>query len=285
MTNRPPGRRKRRTGSHRTTAPPLKVSGWWVGGPVIAMLLLGLTVVLFLRPPPETEKKVSGESPAYAAPDVSELLAGSSDWQSPLPIELARLFTKATTHAARLALIANPSKDGYWMEKFFNGGPGAEEKVLSVTPMGLAITDTTSFERFQVGMEDGGNRLLCIVITDQGGKVDFRSYARFCSESWEDLLSGKTNIAEETRVFIESGTAYLQDFSDDLKWTSYIATSPDTEKVLYLYALRDSETDRLLQEMTIGEPVRVTLAIRSTAEAWRHRQFEVTKFITAGWVK
>ncbi len=58
-----------------------------------------------------------------------------------------------------------------------------------------------------------------------GGGVDFRSYARFCSESKGDLLSGKTLIAEEVRVFIEPGNAYLHGDSDDLAWSSYVATS------------------------------------------------------------
>ncbi len=209
----------------------------------------------------------------------------AADWKGPLPAEIASLFTGATSHEKRLKLIADPARDAYWMEGFFREGPGAAEKVSSVTPMGPASTDTASFERFQVSLEDGGNRLLCVRITGEGGKVDFRSYARFCSESWEDLLSGKTNIAEEARVFIESGTAYLHGHSDDLKWTSYIATSPDLERPLYFYAERDSETDGSLAEITAGGIMRATLAIRSSGVSFRHRQFEVTEVLTAGWVK
>ena len=266
-------------------APARKVPGRWVAGAAIAALLLGLILLFFLRPAHETGNAPSKESLAAPAFGKEGSLADPNDWQGPLPAEIARLFTTAQTHAQRLELIADPVKDGYWMERFFREGGGAKEKVSTLTPMGSVNTDRTSFERFQVSLEDGGNRLLCVIVSTRGAKVDFRSYARFCSESWEDLLSGRSKIAEEVRVFIEPGSAYLHEFSDDLKWSSYIATSPDTPEPLYFYAARDSETDMELAEMTGGTAMRATLAIRSTGESSRHRQFEITDVVAAGWVK
>ncbi|OYV06110.1 MAG: hypothetical protein CFE26_08040, partial [Verrucomicrobiales bacterium VVV1] len=105
------------------------------------------------------------------------------------------------------------------------------------------------------------------------------------SETWPDLLGGKASEAQEVRVFINTGSSYLRGFSDDQVWSSYIATSPDLQDPVYLYAKRDSETGKELA-MTIGEsPVRATLAIRAEGTSTSHRQFEITKFHAAGWLQ
>jgi hypothetical protein len=262
-----------------------KVSAWWVGAPALLVLLSGFFLLLFLRP-----WSVAGDLPDAGMESrrqsvPPETSGSAEDWKGALPAEVARLFTSASSHEERLGLVSDPRRDGYWMEMFFREGPGASEKVREVTPMEAAGTDSAYFERFRVSMEDGGDRLLCVVINEQGGKVDFRSYARFCSESWEELLAGRTRIAEEVRVFIGPGTTYFGSFSDDSKWTSYIATSPDIEESLYFHAARGSDTDTLLSEMTAGGAVRATLAIRSNGIDHTHRQFEVTDVLTPGWVK
>lgn len=262
--------------------PVRKGRGWWVAALALVVLVSGFAFLLSLRPEKGTGQSRSRGDKSAMATDLSGEPASPAVWKGPLPAEVARLFTTAKDHRDRLELIANPSEDGDLMETFFLKGFGSREKVSSVTPMGPVSTDKITFERYKVSLEDGGSRLLCVIISGHGAKVDFRSYARYSTESWEDLLSGKSTVAGEVRVFIQPGSAYLQGYSDDLKWCSYIATSPDTPEPLYFYAARDSETATHLAELTAAAPMR---AIRSTGESNRHRQFEITEMIAAGWVR
>lgn len=171
------------------------------------------------------------------------------------------------------------------MERFFREGAGVREKVVGIEPLGPVSTGSVTFERFQVKLETGGSRLLCVFLTGNVGKIDFRSYARHGSETWPDLLGGKATEAEEVRVFIIPGSAYLRGFSDERLWSSYLATSPDLDDPVYLYAKRDSATESDLARIIAGSPVRVTLAIRGEGNSPSDRQFEITKFHAAGWVQ
>lgn len=266
-------------------APTRKLRVRVVGMLIVLVVCLGIGAAVFFRPRQDAPKLQPPVLNAVLSPEPDESSGIPARRNRPLPAEVARLFTSAETHADRLALISDPSRDGHLMENFFREGPGADEEVIEVTAMGSATTEKAVFERFQVHLEDGGSRLLCIRISGQAGKVDFRSYARFCSEGWDTLLSGQSNIAEEVRVFIESGNAYIWAYSDGSEWTSYIATSPDVEMPLYFYTAKDSETERRLAEITVGGPMRATLAIRSKGDGHSHRQFEVTEVLTPGWVK
>ncbi len=223
--------------------------------------------------------------PGLVVPEESIPPADPADWKGALPSEIAESFTAARTHAERLKLIANPDINGELMAAFFNQTPAADEQVSKLNPMSPVSTDNHTFERYHVMLEDGSSRLLCVLITEEGAKVDFSSYARYCSESWGNLLSGKATSAGEIRVFIEKGAAYLYGYSDDTLWSSYIATSPDLEMPLYFHAPRDSGIDGKLSGIVSGGKMRATLSIRSTADAWQHRQFEVTDVLAAGWVK
>lgn len=249
--------------------PAIRLAGLWIA--VIGMIgvLLCGAYVLSLRPDTVAERQ-------DAPPEI---------WQGPQPGEVAELFTQAQTHEERLKWISDPDRDGSWMKRFFTTGPGATERVVDLNPMGAASNEAAAFMRFHVIMNDGGGRFLCVIVTTEGAKVDFRSYARFGTVSWEDLLAGRSKIAEEVRVFIEPSSFYLRNYEDEQAWSSYIATTPDTEMPLYFYAPRGSVVDQALAGLNTGGRARVTLAIRAQGDDFRHRQFEITDCITYGWVK
>lgn len=254
--------------------PANRLSGWWIAGIAMIGVLFCGGYMLSLRP-----------DTVAVVPPVERQEPPPETWQSPPPIEVAQLFTQARTHEERLKWISDPDRDGYWMERFYTEGPGATERVVDLNPMGAASNEAAAFMRFHVIMADGGGRLLCVIVTTEGAKVDFRSYARFGTENWEDLLAGRIKIAEEVRVFIEPSSFYLRNYADDQAWSSYIATTPDTEMPLYFYAPRGSVVDQALAKLNTGSRSRVTLAIRSKGDDFQHRQFEITECITYGWVK
>lgn len=248
--------------------------GWFaVLGMIV--LIISMSVVLLMRPSATAIKMAKDAS----------FTSDAADWRGPPPIQVAKLFTQAQSHEARLKWISNPDADGWWMERFFADGAGATERVVDVKPLGFANNEAAAYVRFAVSLADGGKRLLCVITTTEGAKVDFRSYARFGMESWEDLLAGRTKICEEVRVFIEPSAYYLRNYADEKVWSSYLATTPDTAMPLYFYAPRGSVIDRALAKLTTGRPTRVTLAIRAPGDDYQHRQFEITECLTYGWVK
>jgi hypothetical protein len=209
----------------------------------------------------------------------------AKDWKGPVPRQIADSFSKATTHEERLKWVRDPLRVAPLMERFFRDGLAANEKILEIVPMTPASNGALAFQRFQVRLENGKNRLLSVVLTDEGGKVDFECYARHGAATWNDLLSGKASESSEVRVFVEPGFAYMHDFFDDQKWRSILATTPDYEYPLYFYVLRESEVGKKLKEHMDGKQMRATLAIRSVQYSHEKKQFEVTEVLSPSWVR
>lgn len=204
-------------------------------------------------------------------------------WQGPHPAEVAEYFTKATSHAERLKWVRQPEKVGAEMEEFFRKGPGATEKITGSLPLATSGEDDLLYENYQVSMESGEPRLLCVSVDPQGAKVDFEAYARSGSEKWSDLVSGAVTSAEEMRVILQFGGFYMHRFPDESKWIHFKASTPDLPDSLDFYVTRDSETARELAPL--GKSMaRVTVSIRAVEDSARYRQFEITAVRALGWV-
>lgn len=264
---------------------------WLVFGGIVAVVLLGIGVILVMRFR-HTGPNAAGMTDSQVGKRIGNVsnepfdAGGAKDWKGPVPWRIAEGFTKATTDEERLKWVRDPERAAPLMTAFFHDGHGATEKILGVTSMGPASNGKFSFQRFQVRMEDGSKRMLCVVLTDNGGKIDFESYARHGSATWKDLLCGNAPEAEEVRVFVEPGFTFVHGFSDEKKWRCFVATTPDWADPLDFYTLRESEADKALRSlMNGGGPIRVILAIRSVGDSYQKRQFEVTKVVAGGWVR
>lgn len=254
-------------------------------GGIAAVILfsIGLLVVMGVRNK-NSNRDASAEAKQMKVAQPMPFLPGTAnDWMGPLPSQIAESFTKAATDEERLKWVRNPERAAPLMATFFHDGPGAHEKILGVTHMGPASNGTYSFQRFQVRMDDGGQRLLCIVLTDRGGKVDFECYARHGSTTWDEILEGKAEKAV-VRVFLKWGTYYNYGFADDTKWQNFSANSPDVDRSLDFYVPRGLEMEKSLAAITKGGLQRVTVEIRPLAGSHEDRQFEVLRFLGPGWV-
>lgn len=264
-------------------------SVWWIRVVAFALfvLMLGAGILFYLRQ--TGEDRQAGEELASPHKQViqedSFNPGNANEWKGPVPRQIAESFSKATTHEERLQWVRDGGRVAPLMERFFRDGPGANEKILEIVPMPPESNGTLTFQRFLVRLENDKDRLLCVVLTDEGGKVDFECYARHGAAAWSDLLSGKASESSEVRVFVEPGFAYMYEFSDDQKWRSIMATTPDYEDPLYFYVLRNSEVDKKLREQTSGNQMRATLAIRSVQNSYEKKQFEVTEMLSPSWVR
>lgn len=133
-------------------------------------------------------------------------------------------------------------------------------------------------------MTDGSRRLLCVPFDESGARVDFKSYARHCSEPWSAVLDGTAPKADEMRVFLQQGRYYNFAFADESEWLCLIATSPDLENPIHLYARRNNPDLLLFLQNPPQEPQRYTIALENPGQSHLNRQWQLTRVLFIGWV-
>ncbi|MEY4246072.1 MAG: hypothetical protein RLZZ245_3657 [Verrucomicrobiota bacterium] len=89
----------------------------------------------------------------------------------------------------------------------------------------------------------------------------------------------------EVRVFLEKNAYCNHSFRDEDQWLSLMASSPELEEPIFVYANRnDPELLTLLKNPPNG-PGRYTVTIRSLNNSHLKSQFVISKFICERWVK
>jgi len=202
----------------------------------------------------------------------------------PSPTAVAYNFMRAGNQTERLRWVRQPEKVAALVEEFFSHGRGANESMVSLSPMDSALADVNSYEPFAVELSDGSRRLLCVVRENGSAKVDFKAYARHGSVPWEDLLSGTAKQASEVRVLIQKSDYYNFEFADERRWIDFTATTPDLDSSVHLYVSSTSPDMKSLNKLVSGEGLGVTVAIRAHGESHLKRQFEITALLATDWV-
>jgi hypothetical protein len=255
---------------------------------VLAMLVIVCASLWFFKKRTSTrEVSISSTGHSSRAFEVSQAevsAVSAKDWKGALPIDAAEGFTRAKTIDERLKWVRDPARVDPMMRAFYSTGPGAKETVSGLVPMIAVQRGDLHYERFRADLVGGRNRLVCVVLTDEGGKVDFESYARHGSVPWEDLLDGRVTAADEVRLFVSRGDYYNFGFSDDGQWSNFIARTPDLDDDLQVYARRGSQVETTLSELTAAGPSPVTLAVRSVDQSHERNQLEATRVLATAWV-
>jgi len=220
----------------------------------------------------------------------SDLITNREVWQGPLPQQLAEAFVKAATDDDRLKLVRHPEQVADSLRSWYRDGPGRTEEVAAVValvqpvqPPQLNPGAEIEHAHFMVELTDGGRRLLAIMKSPTGGKVDFPCYARQCSAPWSAILGGQV-VQADVRAFVAGDLYYNFAYSDDTVWHNLTLTSPDLEGTLHLYVRRDASGLKELLEMPPSQPRRLFLKITHTSpENLAHRQFEVLEILAPDW--
>lgn len=139
---------------------------------------------------------------------------------------------------------------------------------------------------FAVTLPSGEVRLLEVVETPEGLKVDWDAYARFGTASWEDLWSGKAQRAV-VRVFCEPSTEAPEPFQDREKWTGFRLTSPDLPQVALGFSETGTVRGAMMKKVVLGSP---KYRQRFVLEVVRHEGqdeplFEITECRAVGWIE
>lgn len=202
----------------------------------------------------------------------------------PLPAEVAKNFTRATSQAERLPWVRHADQVGPLMTEFFSHGRGERESVTGINAISPTMAGQAPYARFAATLADGPQRLLCVVRENGAAKVDFKAYARFGTVPWEDLLAGTTKEAKEVRVFIQKSNYYNYEFAHEVRWQNFIATSPDLESSIHLYIARIEPAAKMLEKLRTQRPLRATVSIRALGDSHLKRQFQITALLGVGWV-
>jgi hypothetical protein len=254
---------------------------------VMLALLIGvpLAVLLFMGTRFWVRQKLDGDPPPIVKVHEPTAEAAPVAWRGLQPEQIAAKFLAATTQQERLRWVREPAAVAAIMERFYRDGPGAAEKVAGIGKMPQVMTEDQVCARFTVRMTDGSKRLLCVPFDESGAGVDFKSYARYGSEPWSAVLDGTVAKADEMRVFLEPGDYYNHEFADESQWLCLIATSPELENPIYLYARRDNPDLLRFLKNPPTEPQRYVIAIENPGEGHRTRQWQLKRVIATGWVQ
>jgi hypothetical protein len=156
--------------------------------------------------------------------------------------------------------------------------------MAGIGKMPQVMTEDQVCARFTVKMTDGSKRLLFVPFDESGGGVDFKSYVRQCSDPWSEVLDGTVAKAGEMRVFLKQASYYNHEFADESQWLCLIATSPELENPIYLYARRDNPDLLLFLKNPPKKPQRYTIALENPGQGHRNRQWQLTRVLATGWV-
>jgi len=219
--------------------------------------------------PPETIDPSENEPPVFTRP----------------PQEVAEAFISADSIEEKLKWVRNPDDIRTRIKLYPT--EAVSGSATEIIPMGVASSTNHVFARFLAKLTGDSKRLLCVIPTDDGPKVDWDAYARYTSAPWVNILDGSAQSAE-VRVFLQPGYYYVHSYRDDSVWLCYQASSPDLELPLYFYASKDSKRGKLLSaNFPVGTrgPIRMTLSISSEKDTHKNRQFTIDRVHAFGWVR
>lgn len=213
--------------------------------------------------------------------------AASEEWRGSLPEETADAFLAATNHGERMRWVRSPELVEPWVKAFFESGAGSRETfslkaALPLPPLGAKLP-AHEVARYAVLMADNSKRLLSLVETPDGARVDYEVYSRHTSAPWPEILNGQAKSAE-VRLFVSPGNYLSGAFASAAEWLPATGLSPDVAADVLLYARRGTPECAALESAILTSPQRVTLTIAPIGDSWQQRQYQITAFHSLEWL-
>lgn len=204
--------------------------------------------------------------------------------QAKTATEIAYAFMRETDIEKRLSYVSDPDAVRTRMADYPE--QALSHPVEQLEPIGYSELEGKAVSSFSARFADGSYRMLCVIDTNEGPKVDMDSYARHCTASWQDLFTEKDQSAE-VRVFVQPGDYHVGQFRNPEKWTCFLLKTPDCDQSIYGYAKAGSEVAKRMQTSVMGnESLRqhMTLKIKSLQGSGKQRLFVVEDLLAMGWV-
>lgn len=195
--------------------------------------------------------------------------------------QVASLFCETTSATERLKYVRNPESTKEHLADYDEQALSAS--VSRLQELGVKSAQGLECHSFVANFLDGSKRLLTVVKTAQGYKVDWDAYARHGSASWGEIFSGEINSGE-MRVFVSKDSHYSSEYTEE-EWSCYTLTSPDLDGVVYGYVEKESDVERGLNQLLAERSAqRVFLNVSKIDNNVDDRRVIIGKLIASSWV-
>ena len=197
--------------------------------------------------------------------------------------KLAENFLQAATLDQKLALVRDPERVRPLIESFKPSSPLG--KLRDIRDYGTEDYIETAIFYHLATFESGRTRLVCVVGTPAGLKVDWEAYSRQGSATGEELLAGKP-LTATVRVLASRSRYYNWAFADEKSYMAIEVSNADWPNGLTAYVKHDSDAGRDLAKFLKGAtaPKRFVLKIRVDETTPERKQCAVEECVAAGWV-
>ncbi|MFD2256201.1 hypothetical protein ACFSSA_05910 [Luteolibacter algae] len=264
---------------------------------LLSVGIIGLFVSSYVKSSRGASTDTSGEFPATIHQAFAKEKPSAGDEEE---VEIESLGMYAAEKLVSAALLA---RDEETLANYYRLGDRStpasalaefrkvrehEGKVSSIKWLGSRFVGETLVEEVHIRSATDGEpheRLAQIFQQPDGKwKIDFDSFVRHTSHSWEDILSHKTDKAM-VRVLASKFNYYNGEFSDDSVWHSYKLLTPDTPDAVYAYVKAHTPQDIALRTIfsTAETSRNITLEI-STSPDKDSSQFIISRVLAENWI-
>ena len=200
------------------------------------------------------------------------------------PKVIAEAFISAKGAEEKLKWVRNPD---IVRDRVLNAPPELlDTKGLKVRNNGPGLNTDTGYMNFMVSFPSGKQRLLSVIPEKNGPRIDWDSYARHGSATWEQLLSEQVGTAD-IQVIIKPSDHYAFHYRDEEQWRSFVIHGPDLDRSIYAYTERGSKMDQVLQKLPASRGIsglRSILRLTSVPGSAQRRQFTISHVLASDWV-
>jgi hypothetical protein len=199
--------------------------------------------------------------------------------------QFAKAFMLESDVEKRLKMVRSPEVIRTHLERYADealDSPGLNMRWMSET-----IYGGRAMTAYSVELESGDFRLLNVLNTDDGLKVDWDSFARYSSVSWRILAGGYSSGSAVVRVHVQPGFYYVGKYADQTKWLCFKLGTPDWRKPFYAYGrIEDEAMLRMAEVVKNAEKggEYVTLKVSSKPKKSGANILEVEELLAVGWV-
>lgn len=206
---------------------------------LIILALLGVGIYLWSSAEKDTPDEVVAVVQKEAVVEVFSKVSATK-W-------VAKKFMLETDVEKRLELVRNPERVRTHLSSYSK--EALESPGLNLRLIGRNTFNGIAKTAYSVELESGDFRLLNVLESDDGLKVDWDSYARYSSVSWQTLAKGFYSTSAVVRVFVQPGFYYVGEYADQAKWVCFKLATVDWREPFYAYGRVGEQTTTRMSEI------------------------------------
>lgn len=159
---------------------------------------------------------------------------------------------------------------------------GAAEMLSDMPPI---IQADIVYQSFGLLLPDGTGRLVQVIKTSDGPRVDFKAYVEWCSAPRDELVAGTVEQADEVRAILRPSTYYNFEFASAERFLAFSATLAGEKEPLTVYVPRDSPAaETLVRAVRQVGMHPATFSLRAVGESHKRQQYLLTDLKATGFV-